>query len=64
MLELIDGDEPLGVKVKNRFREHLEVAREKGYKRGYAFHKVMAEFGDEAKNLIPRHTGDWYRRPA
>ena len=65
MLELIDGDEvPMSVKVKNRFREHLAVAKQKGYKRGYAFHKVVAEFGDDAKGFIPRHTGEWYRRPA
>jgi DNA repair protein RadD len=64
-LHLYESEElPLAVKVKNSFRRHLQDAKNKGFKRGYAFHKVVAEFGDDAKQHIPRHTGEWYRKQA
>lgn len=65
MLELYDGDEiPLAVQVKNRYRQHMETAKKKGYKRGYAFHQIVNEFGEQAKEFIPRHKGDWWRQVA
>jgi DNA repair protein RadD len=64
-LSLYESEElPLSVRVKNSFRKHLNDAKSKGFKRGYAFHKVVSEFGDEAKQHIPRHTGEWYRKQA
>jgi len=64
-LTLYDSDElPLSVQVKNSFRKHLKTAQSKGYKRGYAFHNVVKEYGDEAKDLLPRHTAVWYRNKA
>jgi hypothetical protein len=52
------------VQVKNRFKALMNQAREKGWKRGAVFYKIVDEFGDEAKEYIPRHTASWWRAQA
>ena len=64
-LTLYDSDEmPLSLKVKNQFRLHMRIAQEKGWKRGSVYHKIIAEFGEEARDFIPRHTGEWWKKTA
>lgn len=63
-LVLLSSAIPLHVQVKNRFNQHLNLAKEKGFKRGFAFHKVIEEFGEDAKQFIPRHKGEWYKQVA
>lgn len=60
-----DGSiEPISIKVKNAFKRHMDMARQRGFKRGWAFYKVVEEFGDEAKQHLPRHRGEWYKQVA
>ena len=63
-LVLLSQEIPLHIQVKNRFNQHLNLAKEKGFKRGFAFHKIIEEFGEEAKAFIPRHRGEWYKQVA
>lgn len=50
--------------IKNAFTKLINEAREKGYKRGWAFHKLKEQYGEEALSALPRHTGDWWRQSA
>ena len=50
--------------IKNEFTKLINQAREKGYKRGWAFHKLKEQYGDAALNALPRHTGEWWRQSA
>ena len=52
------------LKIKNEFTRLINQAREKGYKRGWAFHKLKEQYGDAALAALPRHTGDWWRQQA
>ena len=64
-LTLYDSDEmPLALKVKNKFRMHMRDAQQKGWKRGAVFHKIIAEFGEDAKQYIPKHKAEWWRQGA
>ncbi len=63
-LVLLSNEASIATKIKNRFNQHLNLAKEKGFKRGYAFHKIIEEFGEEAKEFIPRHRGEWYKQVA
>ena len=64
-LTLYESDEmPLALKVKNKFRQHMRTAQEKGWKRGSVYHKIKEEFGEEGAALMPRHTGAWWKASA
>ena len=52
------------LKIKNEFTRLINQAREKGYKRGWAFHKLKEQYGDAALEALPRHRGEWWRQPA
>ena len=52
------------LKIKNEFAKLINQAREKGYKRGWAFHQLKEKYGDAALDALPRHTGDWWRQTA
>jgi superfamily II DNA or RNA helicase len=52
------------LKIKNEFTKLMNTAREKGYKRGWAFHKLKEKYGDAALEALPRHTGTWWRQEA
>jgi hypothetical protein len=52
------------LKIKNEFAKLINQAREKGYKRGWAFHQLKEKYGDAALEALPRHTGEWWRQSA
>lgn len=52
------------LKIKNEFTKLINTAREKGYKRGWAFHQLKEKYGDAALEALPRHTGEWWRQAA
>jgi len=52
------------LKIKNEFTKLINTAREKGYKRGWAFHQLKEKYGDLALDALPRHTGNWWRQAA
>lgn len=52
---------PEHIQILNTFKIHLKTAKERGFKRGFAFHKTIEAFGDDAKQYLPRHTAEWWR---
>lgn len=50
--------------IKNEFTKLINQARERGYKRGWAFHQLKEKYGDAALEALPRHTGGWWRQTA
>ena len=64
-LELMDDSIPVGVRVKNDFKRLINEARARGFKRGYAFHRLKEKYDLETlQEHLPRHRGDWWRQAA
>lgn len=60
------GDEtPLKVVVMNEYKRLINEARQKGRKRGWAWHRLKDKFGEEVvRDCLPRHRGDWWKQQA
>lgn len=53
--ELEEIEDSLDVRAKSRLKELKRVAKAKGYKRGWIFHVMKAEFGEViANSLVPK----------
>lgn len=52
------------LQIKNEFTRLINQARDRGYKRGWAFHQLKEKYGDAALDALPRRTGDWWKQPA
>lgn len=66
-LVLIDGNSPAleKIKVKNEYNRLLNVAREKGHKRGWVWWQLKAKFNDEQLRAgLPWHRAEWWKQPA
>lgn len=66
--QLVEMDEsaiPTKVIVMNDYKKLLNEARQKGRKRGWAWHKLKDKY-DEAtlREHLPRHTANWWRAQA
>lgn len=66
-LVLIDGDGPATekIRVKNEYHRLLNIAREKGYKRGWVWWQLKKQFGDhQLRAGLPAHRAAWWRKGA
>lgn len=65
LVELDENAIPTQVVVLNDYKKLLNEARQKGRKRGWAWHKLKAKY-DEAtlRDCLPRHTANWWRAQA
>jgi superfamily II DNA or RNA helicase len=65
MLTLYSSDDlPMAVKVRNRFREHMRIAREKGYKEDQFFTRLFKNLGMKLKSISHDIQKDWWRMQA
>lgn len=60
------GDEvPLKVVVLNDYKRLINTARQKGRKRGWAWHQLKDKYGEAVvRDCLPRHTGNWWKAQA
>lgn len=60
-------DEPIEIKIKRFITEKKKLAKERGYKRGWVYHKIVDEYGEEIANqfmpkrIVPEWV-DWNGR--
>jgi len=53
------------IKVKNEYNRLLNVAREKGYKRGWVWWQLKERFSeDQLRAGLPFHRAEWWRKGA
>ncbi len=66
-LVLIDGNSPAleKIKVKNEYHRLLNLAREKGHKRGWVWWRLKEKFSEEQLRAgLPFHRAEWWRKGA
>lgn len=66
-LVLIDGNSPAldKIKVKNEYNRLLNIAREKGHKRGWVWWRLKEKFSEEQLRVgLPWHRAEWWKQPA
>jgi len=66
-LVLIDGNSPAleKIKVKNEYHRLLNLAREKGHKRGWVWWRLKDQFSEEQLRAgLPFHRAEWWRKGA
>lgn len=66
-LVLIDGAGPATdkIRVKNEYNRLLNVAKEKGYKRGWVWWQLKERFSeDQLRAGLPFHRAEWWRKGA
>ena len=66
-LVLIDGNSPAleKIKVKNEYNRLLNIAREKGHKRGWVWWRLKEKFSEEQLRVgLPFHRAEWWRKGA
>jgi len=65
LVEMTEEAVPTQVVVLNDYRRLLRVAKERGVKRGWVFHRLREQYDEETlRECLPRHTGEWWRKPA
>ena len=65
LVELTGDVVPVKVTVLNEYRALLKVARERGHKRGWVFHRLKDKYDEAVLNdCLPRHTGTWWKAQA
>lgn len=50
--------------IKNEFNRMMNEAKLRGWKRGYVYHRIIEQFGEDAKQYIPRRKGEWWKEVA
>ena len=66
-LVLIDGNSAAvdKIRVKNEYNRLLNVAREKGHKRGWVWWRLKEKFSEEQLKVgLPFHRAEWWRKGA
>lgn len=66
-LVLIDGASPAvdKIRVKNEYNRLLNMAREKGHKRGWVWWRLKEQFSEEQLRAgLPWHRKEWWQQPA
>lgn len=65
-LERLDDTEiPLKLLVQNKYKRLINEAKQLGRKRGWAWHRLRDEFGEDVvRECLPRHRADWWRAQA
>ena len=60
-----NDDIPEGVRVRNEYKRLMSVARNNGFKRGWAYWKMREQYDESVlREHLPRHTGNWWRQSA
>lgn len=52
--ELFEASDPMRAEIMQYYRSMLEIAKRKGYRRGWSTHRVRAKYGDEGERLFPK----------
>lgn len=64
-LVLLGGAVSEKTTIKNAFNQLLNEAKEKGRKRGWAWHRLRNQYSeDQIRAAIPRHRAEWWRKEA
>ena len=66
-LVLIDGNSPAieKMKIRNEYNRLLEVARQKGHKRGWVWHRLKEKFSEaQLRHGLPWHQSSWWKQCA
>jgi superfamily II DNA or RNA helicase len=64
LVELVDVA-PKKVVVLNEYKRLINTARKRGYKRGWVYHRLRAQYDEHTlRECLPRHTGGWWRERA
>ena len=65
LVEMTEEVVPTKVVVLNEYRKLLKLARERGHKRGWVFHRLRERYDEGVlRDCLPRHTGSWWRAQA
>ena len=65
LVEMTEDAVPTQVVVLNDYRRLLRMAKERGAKRGWVFHRLREQYDEETlRECLPRHTGEWWRAQA
>ncbi len=66
-LVLLDGNGPATekIRVKNEYNRLLNIAKEKGHKRGWVWWRLKSKFTeDQLRAGLPWHRKEWWQKPA
>jgi DNA repair protein RadD len=65
LVQMSDDEVPLKLLVQNKYKYLINEAKQRGRKRGWAWHRLKDEYGEDVvRECLPRHRAEWWRAQA